>query len=246
MAIYRYNNPTVANASSAAAFKTFLDGNKAGTFLENLTISTSGSGANTVLTISDGTSSFTHANTRNDSNPALSDSRGYVRFANASVNMEISDAWYDSWQRCYIVGAILCRNGLIINTAYALANSTQAPTATANISIGSVMLTIDSNGDLCAVFTSDLVNHAAISVRPSPRAIVKESISITTISLAPTYSTQKTAIFPIVINTNSGNTTIPKFYTALQTELPSLGLQAVQIELSNYITNGYCFIKDGV
>ena len=249
MSIYKYSNSGVSNANTTPVFKAWLDECKAAgnTFLSDLTIAMTGSGSTAVLTISDDSSNvFTFKHIESETNPAQSQNAGYISYSNGTVTMYKKEGGYDGYNRLYIVGAILCNGGLIISIAANYAAATSAPTAAANNAIGMFMLVKDSNGKLSAIIRNITISNRSITDSTNLAITCGNSSTITTLNISPTYNSQKTALVPIVVTTSLGDTTIPVFYTSIQTEMSALGLQGVSMESNNYITNGYCFIKDDV
>lgn len=247
MSAYVYTNPTVANGNSASAFKAWLDDCKAAdnNFLSDLTISLTGTGSTAVVRITDSEGNyFEHYNITTETNPAQSNNEGYVTYHNQNFSMSKHDNYYDGWHRCYIVGAILNDNGLFITAAFDVTSATSAPTAAANKAIGLFGLVKDTNGKLGAVMRNITVNNRSISDSATIILAAGDSTGITTITLSPVYNSVQTGLIPIIINAELSGVTFPAFFTSLQTQLPSLGLQEGRMDSSDYITNGYCFIRD--
>lgn len=246
MGAYIYSNPTVANANSASAFKTWLDeckaaGNK---FLEDLTISLTGSGATASVRITDTNGSyFEHFNISNELNPHLSGAEGILKFSNGTIAISKGDNANEGWHRCYITKAILNDNGLFITATYAIYNATAAPTSAANIATGLFGLVKDVDGKMGGVVRNITVYNKAITESGVLKCIASNSTISTDITLTPVYNSPQTGLVPIIINAELTGVTFPTFFTSLQTQLPSLGLQEGRMDASDYITNGYCFIR---
>lgn len=247
MSTYVYSNPTVANANSASAFKTWLDECKAAgnNFLSDLTISLTGSDTTAVVRITDSDGNyFEHFNIGNESAAAQSGNEGYVTYHNSAFSISKHDNYYDGWHRVYIVGAILNNNGLFVTAAFNYSAATEAPTTAANIAVGLFGLVKDINGKMSAVMRNITVNNRAITESAVLMCAAGDSTAVTTITLTPVYNSVQTGLIPIIINAELTGVTFPAFYTSLQTQLPALGLQEGRMDASDYITNGYCFIRD--
>jgi len=202
-------------------FLAFLNANKEGTIFEDCTINL----ASNTLTITKNNCTFTVFSSGNFA------AECYVSFANGVATLRKGGAY----NNLYPSGAIISNSGLIVSvTSY----QDSAITST-----GLVMLTLDSNNELACIMRN-ITDLKTGTTATNLQCLVGDSTSITTLSITPIYSTQKTALIPVVINTPTGQTTIPNFYTSIQTQLPAIGLQAGRMDSTDYITNGYCFVRD--
>ncbi len=222
MSIHKF----LGTASDAGldSFITFLNANKEGTFLENATITKTTASNYYTLTIAKDTATLTINYTRLSTSPAQ------VIFTNGTITTTTNgNASSTIFTGAYVTEAILSDNGLMFKVIH----SSQILYFT---------LTTDSNGAFA--FIKPASNTMETSETTNCYLYVGDSTDSTTLSLTPTYGTQKTGLIPAIINTPTGNTTIPVFYFSMQTQLPTRGLQAGRMDGSDYITNGYCFVRD--
>lgn len=213
MAIYKHSG------SNNAQFVAFLNANKAGTFLESADISGSGN-----FTISLGDCNFSIT-------PATSYSNSRYEYTNGSIN----DADYIAGQNSGIIStAILSSNALIMSC---VGNS-------GYLGIGIFILTLDSNNNLALIrrkWNSDLLTQANLT--NNFYFVSADATEVTALTVNTTYNLQKSSIFPVVLKTVTGKTTIPELYVSIQNELPTDGTQAVSLNDEIFITNGRIFVR---
>lgn len=226
MAISKF---VTANTYDLTAFYNWLQAKKAGTFLENMTISLSNATATgSTLTIASENATFTF-------NPFAS-SKEYVI---ASLTGEASTHEYrfgntvSSSSGTLLTGALLCANGIIIGV-YTMYNTG----GWVNNYIG---ITADSSGEVAFFHRDKNINDS------SPTGYIGAAYKSTAYNatiLTPTYSSPLTSIAPIVPQTSENDITFPHAFAALHTQQSGLGLATVSIGNNKYITNGYWYIRD--
>lgn len=211
--IYKYMG------GSGSQFTAFLNAHKAGTFLNSCTIS----GTNDEITITKNSCSVTI-------HPTTTETSGYITYTNGSLTV----TRYPVTGSTSIVptNAILCKNGVIIT----FLNSNES-----SYVVGYLAITTDSNGELSAIMRGGSVDNANAGYTIT--AMCGDSSAATSIAVVPSFNQQITTIAPAVIATAEGTTNIPNFFYTAQSAMPALGLSAVRIVNTDYITNGYFFIK---
>lgn len=228
MSISRFNLPT--SSSDMQSLYDFLNANKAGTFLENATIEISET--KSTLTISSANATFT-INTGSIARDVV-----FATFSGNITSTLYAKAGATSITS--IKGALLCNNGLIIETNVYMNADHISP---------EIALTVDSTGELAVIF-----KNAAWTLASSSSAVASilgyrvtdtNSSSEATVTLIPQYEAQKTSLAPIVPICNDNSILLPYAYAALHTQAASQGVQAMRMNGSNYITNGVWYIKDG-
>ena len=228
MSISRFNLETPA--SNMQSFYNFLNANKAGTFLDDVTIELSED--TTTLTISTTNATFEiHAG-------GISGTSSLATFtANVTSSLTVRPGT-SSPNSVRIKGAILCNKGLIFDVSSDYGHSPE------------IALTVDNAGELAVIFkdsSSFLSSSSSVSVISISgyRITATGSSSQATVTLTPQYGAQKTSLAPIVPMCNDNSISLPYAYAALHTQAPDVGLQSMRMNGSNYITNGVWYIKDG-
>ena len=236
MSIVKYNDIQTAAASNWQGFYNWLVANKpSNSFLQQCTILSGSAAVGPSVTILKNSSSIEFTMKRSNSEA------GGAVITNGTTTYNFRSTSSGDWNMVYCSGAILCDRGLIIN----LSIDWQWTYTGTNNTIGAIYITLDSEDELAFIWRDATINSSTVSISTNLKAMVHDTSSTSqTINLSPTYNCQKTALIPIVVTTSLGQTTIPYFYVAMQTELPSLGLQAGRIDSTDYITSGYCFIRD--
>ena len=226
MAISKF---VTANTYDLTAFYNWLQAKKAGTFLENMTISLSNAtNIGSTMTIASENATFTF-------NPKVSRNEYVV----ASLTCEAATHEYRNGTTGYekagvlLTGALLCANGIIIGVYTLYLNGMWG-----NNYIG---ITADSSGEVAFFHRDKNIND--ISPTGYIGAAYKSTAYNATI-LTPTYSSPLTSIAPIVPQTSENDITFPHAFAALHTQQSGLGLAAVSIGNNKYITNGYWYIRD--
>lgn len=226
MAISKFSVAT--STDDMSLFYTFLNANKAGTFLENMEIELSEDSKTLTITSSKGTKITIMTGTTNQTFA--------VKFEG---NITTSIAPYTQTSvLSRLTSALLCKNGIIvdmgslINTSYY--HSPQ------------VMITVDNTGDLAVIFkNTTYLADSNNNVITSYRVTAADSTSQAAVTLTPQYGAQKTSLAPIVPMCNDNSISLPYAYAALHTQASGIGLQSMAMDGVNYITNGCWYIKDG-
>lgn len=227
MAVSKFS--VVTSTNDMSLFYTFLNANKAGTFLENMEIELSEDSKTLTITSSKGTK-ITIAT--GDTNQTFA-----VKFeGNITTNiMPYSNTGILS----RLTSALLCKNGIIADMG-ALVNTTYYHSP-------QVMITVDNTGDLAVIFknTTGLTDGSYNVSITSYRVTAADSTSQAVVTLTPQYGAQKTSLAPIVPICSDNSISLPYAYAALHTQASGMGLQSMAMDGVNYITNGCWYIKDG-
>lgn len=230
MAISRFQGERTNNLSTLF---NWLNANKSGTFLENLTITnTTTVNTNDKLSIADDevTIRFTVQSGKSaECFKFLSADWTQTRYtANATGTI------------AYIVGAILCNKGLLLKYDAMNYNGQY-------IVSYAVGVTIDNDGKLAAIVTAP-----ESYIPPSNTSAISQWIAITSKTIAendtacrPYFGANLTSLAPITTMAIDTNALLPYAYAAISTQLNSEGLSPVIIDGAPYITNGVWYIKDG-
>lgn len=227
MAISRF---TQSPTSNLTAFKAWLDSHKAGTFLENVTIALSQTtSADDTITFSDDSAQIQYTARQASSFTVISYTADSTNFTyNSGTTLSDSNA--------RIANAILCDNGIIFNL-YGKASSGGATAYSSGFAI-----TTDEKGKLAL-----LVNPTPIiSMTPyaSWAAIASSSYTSAVIPSVPAFGMNQTSFAPIVA-LGDDDARLPHAFAAISTELTERGIERLEIDGSDYITNGVWYIKDG-
>lgn len=227
MAVSKFSVATSTNDMSL--FYTFLNANKAGTFLENMKIELSEDNKTLTITSSKGTKITI---VTGDTNQTFA-----VKFeGNITTNII---PYHDLGVLSRLTSALLCNNGIIVDMGTLVSNTyAHSP---------QVMITVDNTGDLAVIFnnTTGLTDGNYNVSITSYRVTAADSTSQATATLTPQYGAQKTSLAPIVPMCNDNSISLPYAYAALHTQASEMGLQSMAMEGFNYITNGCWYIKDG-
>lgn len=242
MAIKLFNAGTMNNLSSLYSF---LNTNKAGTFLENCTIALGES--NTSITFTKGDITASYITTSESGTPTiLSYTGGRTDFSIATTTTTGGSSGYSR-----LNGAVLCKNALILRVFTHCAYSSSSTDYNRYIAI-----TLDSNGEL-AVICSRNKNNALTFAPPSSSAnyeeqmvncgyaaFTKDSITLSLGWCRPTFSCQLTSLSPVGLDTASGNITLPNAFVMVNSQLAGEGFTAITIDGTDYATNGWWCFKD--
>ena len=234
MAIKLFNTGVISDLSSLYSF---IDTNKAGTFLENCTIAL-GTG-NTSITFTKGDITASYITTSETGTPTILSYTGGTR--NFSITATTTSGGSYGYSR--LSGAVLCKNALILRVFTHCAYSTSS-----NDFIRYVVITPDSNGEL-AVMCSRNKNSTLSFVPPVSStnneeemvncgyvAISKDSIAGAVGWCRPTFDCQLTTLCPVALNTASGDITLPNAFVMVNSQLT--------IDGTDYATNGWWCFKD--
>ena len=231
MAISKF---VTANTYDLTAFYNWLQAKKAGTFLEDMTISLSNATATgSTLTIASENATFTF-------NPKMSRNEYVV----ASLTGEAATHEYRNGTTgvasagIMLTGALLCANGIIIGVYTLYTDTMYTDGVWVNNYIG---ITADSSGEVAFFHRDGYINNS------SPTGYIGaayKSTAYNATTLTPTYDSPLTSIAPIVPQTSENDITFPHAFAALHTQQSGLGLAAVSIGNNKYITNGYWYIRD--
>lgn len=227
MAVSKFSVATSTNDMSL--FYTFLNANKAGTFLENMKIELSEDSKTLTITSSKGTKITI---VTGDTNQTFA-----VKFEGNITTNIIPYQNFGVLSR--LTSALLCNNGIIVDMGTFVSNTyAHSP---------QVMITVDNTGDLAVIFnnTTGLTDGNYNVSITSYRVTAADSTSQATATLTPQYGAQKTSLAPIVPMCNDNSISLPYAYAALHTQASGMGLQSMAMEGFNYITNGCWYIKDG-
>lgn len=213
MNIYKYIG------SSGSQFTAFLNAHKSDTFLNDCTIN----GTNDEITITKGNCTVTI-------HPTTTTTSGYISYTNDDLTIT---RYPDTGSTSIApTNAILCKNGIFIT----FVNSRES-----SYVIGYLCVTIDSNCELSVIMRGGSVDNANAGYNLTIAA--GDSTTATTITITPTFNQQITTIAPAIIATAEGTTNIPNLFYTVQSACSGLGLAAIKIVDTTYITNGYIFIK---
>lgn len=204
---------------NGSQFTAFLNAHKSDTFLNDCTIS----GTNDEMTITKNSCTVTI-------HPTTSTTSGYVEYTNGTLT--ITRYPVTGSTSIAPTNAILCKNGLFVT----FLNSNESAYV-----IGYLCVTIDSNGELSVIMRGGSVDNANAGYNLTIAA--GDSSTATSITITPTFNQQVTTIAPVIVATAEGTTNIPNLFYTVQSANSGLGLAAIKIVDTTYITNGYIFIK---
>lgn len=227
MAISKF---VTANTYDLTAFYNWLQAKKAGTFLENMTISLSAATATgSTLTIASKNATFTF-------NPKKATQAWAVISLTGESETWTNDTTASSYSSdgTYFGGALLCANGIILRTS-----SSNNAIYTDNYFV----VTADSSGEVAFVRRNVNANKGADA--NGYIGIAYKSTAQKATVLTPAYDSPLTSIAPIVPQTSENDITFPHVFAALHTQQSGLGFAAVSIGNDKYITNGYWYVRDG-
>lgn len=218
-----------------SVLKAFLDGNKAGTFLENATLELSTTIVeNDTLTITLGDSKLklatTASNTYNDIEYTGS---------NMTVSFKGNDGYGGSYP--YISKLMLCKNGIVFE--YMRRNTGDSDDI--EHIIYPVAVTVDSAGNLALIYWG--INGLSVANAYTSNiyyAVTYSSISVSAVTVIPQNTAQLTSLAAIIPTTNDNSITLPHVYVAVNQQLSGVGLTKIIMNGISYITNGKWYIKD--
>lgn len=212
-----------------SVFFQWLNAHKSGTFLENMTLTNSTTtNTNDTITIADTDSTIKIMANEGNHVPVLD-------YTSGSFNMEYGTQAVNG-AKAYIVGALLCSKGLIVqyNGSY---------NTYTNINNYGVAITVDNNEKLAFI-----VNHSLLPASDETITSWDTGATGSTTSAQrtcrPNFQANLTSLAPITAQGNDDNLYLPYAYAAISTQLTSEGLYAVSINGDNYITNGVWYIAD--
>lgn len=217
-----------SNTTDLTRFYNFLQANKAGTFLENMTIELSNNtikitGTNAVLTI----------------NGSATGQTTFASYVGKYYTSNIAVDEYNSSYNVYITGALLCKNGILFQMYGQTGSSTWATRYTA------LGITVDSNGELAIIRYSRILSYSSDNNRFNTyRTDTYNSTNAGGTTVSPQFNSPFTSLAPIVPTCDDNSITLPYAYAALHSQVNALGLCGVTIDGTNYITNGSWYIKD--
>lgn len=227
MAISKF---VTANTYDLTVFYNWLQAKKAGTFLENMTISLSNATTTgSTLTIASENAAFTF-------NPKASKEEYTVAILTgeaATHEYHHGATGTSADPGVLLTGALLCANGILIGVYTLYTNGIRGDNY--------IGITADSSGEVAFFHRDGYINDRTFT---GYMGISYKSTAYNATTLTPTYGSQLTSIAPIVPQTSENNITFPHAFAALHTQQSGLGLAAVSIGNNKYITNGYWYIRD--
>lgn len=232
MAISRFTQESTTNLS---LFYQWLNDNKNGTFLENLTIeNTTTTNANDTITISDTNATLTIISR------GTANGQKVVVYSSSAISKTIK-TYASTTSSAYLVKAILNNKGLILQFYGVYDNQAGHTSNSCGIAV-----TVDSNGELSLISTSTSTIPTSDGMNVSSLYVyTPSSTSAAGATCRPFFNANLTCIAPITAQGVDNDLSLPYAYAALRTQLLSEGLQGVTINGADYITNGVWYIKDG-
>lgn len=227
---------TQSRTKDMTALKTFLDENKAGTFLENATLEVSTSAVtNDTLTITLGESEIKLVT-------FASDTQNNVAYTGANMTASLKGDYGWNGAYPYISKLMLCSNGFVVE--YMRRNGSDYLSSIEHPAYP-VAVTIDSTGKLAMVYWT----YTSLSVANYPAgyeyyAIAYDSLSVVAVNVVPQNNAQLTSLAAIIPTTNDNSITLPHVYVAVNQQLSGVGLTKIIMNGISYITNGKWYIKD--
>lgn len=231
MSIYKYSlQEATANLDG---FYAWLNANKAGTFLENFTISHGDENKISILNGSGYGITFS-------ANPSGTSWENTPLFTYTYQNTSVISYKWTNTDYLLFKGAILCSKGLIIETVGKNSNS-----GLYDITSSEICITVGSDNELAMVYGWQLAGNLAWNLPTNGAAsatIVSDGISSYVYNLQPNFSANYTALAPLIAQSNKY---LPYVCIAAATELPDSHLYDVNIGGIKYITNGKWYVRDG-
>lgn len=217
-----------------SALYDFLNANKEGTFLENVTLTLTKSAADTengkiVFDIGEG-ELFIESSLATTGSEIVSYQGEYI------TNLMGNYGTGSSRTPVYFEAALLCSKGLIISVNTNNSNSGKQ--------IDRIIITVDNDDKLALITPSEHAFKFASS-DTGYNINAYDSTELTTVSVSPAYGMNKTSLAPVALTALSTDRYLPYAYAALTTQLDAEGLQSVLIDGAPFITNGIWYIKDG-
>ena len=229
MAISRFQQ--ASGSTNLSAFYQWLITNKAGTFLEDVTI------VNTTVSHTNDRIVLSSANSDVYIDSAIGNGAAVLQFVSGSLTF-VARTEANSYAEDYITGAILCSKGLIMQFYGQFAQGSNY-----NNSYG-VCVTVDNNGELAIISTTGAIPTSTTEITTWV-ACAAGSTTNAQRNCRPYYQANRTALAPITAQGNDVELSLPYAYAAISTQLNQEGLYPVAINGDNYITNGVWYIKDG-
>lgn len=221
-------------STNMSTFKSWLEENKSGTFLENATFALSTtSSENDTLTITLNNSVVEIIGTTSSNTLTFRFAGQYVTLTRSTSSTYGSRETYAQ----LINGAMLSTYGLILKY-----NGSYNSTSTAVISKYPIILTVDSAGNLAVVaYTGAVIENANYS---SFNVMTYKSITTPTINVWPNFSAPNTSLAHIAPFCDDSTVTLPYCYVAVHTQVAGEGFSQITLNGENYVTNGFWYVKD--
>lgn len=225
---------------------TFLNENKTGTFLEDITIEGYNDGSYPKIKFLQTLEGTNNTNDVKLTTSSSSDYRSTVSYLvkrndTTIINFSTNDNDQSNFYR-YMYDCLLCTNGLIVRQRiYDSSSSYRIVTP--------FILTVDNNGHLVVFCVNKGKTVYYVDNNSSTYAsyivMSDQTPAVKSIITQPTYTTNRTCLAPIAIPaSNQVDLYLPHAWVASQTQLSTPGLYAVRINGVDYITNGTIYIKD--
>lgn len=232
------------NTTNVTAIKDFLDANKEDSFLEDMTITADASTpATPKLAISDGTNTFTLMLYNMTS--FSTGSRTYSTFViDGTTYTYASHNGASSGNASAQVNEIISGdNGLIIKLRIPYNYSSSAFV----YGFVYILLSADSDGGLVVMYEKEDTDFVSGTVSTSYnkgfRLYAHNSTGTATANVTTNLNSLKTVLAPVQPMVSDVSTKVENVYISTQSQLQTVGLQAVTIETKDYITNGYWYVK---
>lgn len=224
---------TQNKTTDMTGLKSFLDNNRAGTFLENASIELSGD-ANDTLTITLGSAGIKFLADVTGTKQIVQYTGKYTSFS-----MSSSSKYGATNQYLHLItGAMLGTNALLLEYHGSYSSSVASAVCTKY----PIMLTIDSSGDLAAVaYTGAMITNAVYN---SFHVFACNSTFAPTAYAYPDFSAARTSLAQIVPYTDDPTITLPYVYAAIHTQVSGEGFTEISMNGKNYITNGYWYAEE--
>lgn len=230
---------TTESTSDASVIKSFLDENKAGTFLENAEISADNHTLTITQSVSEGGAFVENCTLKivlreaaqtSAKTSVIVLSKGedttIGEFTIGGVNITNVGFWFK--------GAALCRNGLILNL-YLRTSS--------NYTDAYCLLTVDSAGNFVMIYERANTGSDISTVGTGYRIAGYHSLDVASVRIEPQYGSQQTALAPVCL-VSGILYKVPYAFAATQTQAADRGLSTLTAGSDSYISNGVWFVKD--
>lgn len=231
MAIHKL---TAGQYSSLTQLYNLITANKAGTFLEDLTIELSNN--NKTLTISNGTASMIiTVSADNNTFDAIVFNGKYNHLNGNGTQL---------YGKAYLTDAVLCSNGLMFSI-YGNDGAIDDSFKTRYY-----VLTTESDGGLAFIAgnpSNYAGNGSGVEYNDNGFFIISENSITNPIVITVTLKgAQLTSLAPLFPSSTDDNIILPNAYVAVYTQQSNTGFATVIINGQSFITNGRWYIKDGV
>lgn len=233
MAISKYVPDTLSY--DASAFANFLSTNKVGTFLENCTIE--------AYSFTDDRKGFRVSKNNvkveiDRLTSGIGGQRSYFRYFTSASSQTAAVEFKSIANTGNFVGyegIVLCKNGFLLQMG-------GIPASGGSASYFWIGVTVDKNGDLSVIIpnSSNPVNGYTAGYK----VYVNSTNGASSVNLTTRYNSILTSIAPIVPAGADNTNTLPYAYAALNSQLSGIGIAGVTINGSNYMSNGFLYIKD--